>query len=122
MASRRKEQRENIRFKVIRLISENPDITTRQIAKEVGISNGSAFYLLNALIEKGFVKFGNFFLSPNKEKYSYLLTRKGLKEKYDLTFSFLEYKKREFKELKEEIEILEQENKLALGFKEMYKK
>ena len=98
MASRRKQFQENIRFQVIKLVSENPEISTRQIAKKIGISNG-------------FVKFENFWSNPNKSNYIYILTPKGLKEKYDLTFSFLELKKREYIELQEEIRKLEEETK-----------
>ena len=43
----------------MRLISENPELSSRQIAAKVGVSNGSAYYILNALIEKGFVKLSN---------------------------------------------------------------
>ena len=43
---------------IINLISENPNITTRKIAQKVGISNGTAYYLISALVEKGFVKLG----------------------------------------------------------------
>ena len=35
-------------------------MTSREIAQKVGISNGSAYYLLTSLIVKGFVKFNNF--------------------------------------------------------------
>ena len=48
MASRRKEISENAKFQIMRLISENPNISTRKIASRVGISNGAAFYLLNS--------------------------------------------------------------------------
>jgi DNA-binding MarR family transcriptional regulator len=58
LASRREEQQEETRLKVMRLISQNPEMSTRQVADEVGISNGSAYYVLTALVEKGFVKLG----------------------------------------------------------------
>ena len=38
MASRRKETQENISFQIMKLVSENPKISTRQIAIKVGIS------------------------------------------------------------------------------------
>ena len=49
LASRREEQQAEIRVKVMRLISQNPEMSTRQVADEVGISNGSAYYVLTAL-------------------------------------------------------------------------
>jgi DNA-binding IclR family transcriptional regulator len=50
----------------MRLISQNPEMSSRQVAEEVGISNGSAYYVLTALVEKGFVKLGNFKKNPRK--------------------------------------------------------
>jgi predicted transcriptional regulator len=59
LASRREEQQTKIRFKVLRLISQNPEMSTRQVTDEVEISNGSAYCALIALVEKGLVKLGN---------------------------------------------------------------
>ena len=88
-------------------------MSTRQIADEIGISNGSAYYLLTALVEKGFVKLGNFKNNPRKGQYAYLLTPKGIREKSLLTHSFIERKRQEFTDLKVEIQALEQEAGLA---------
>ena len=115
MASRREEKQEDIRLKVIRLISENPEMSIRQVADEVGISNGSAYYVLTALIEKGFVKLDSFKSSPRKGQYAYLLTPKGIREKSLLTHSFIKRKRQEFLDLKLEIQLLEEEAGLAVG-------
>ena len=64
----------------MRLISDNPEISTRRIADKVGISNGSAYYVITALIEKGFIKLENFKNNPRKGQYTYLLTPKGIRE------------------------------------------
>ena len=109
MASRREEQQAEIRLKVMRLISQKPEMSTRQVADEVGISNGSAYYILTALIEKGFVKLGNFKKNPRKGQYAYLLTPKGIREKSLLTHSFIKRKREEFKILRVEIRALEEE-------------
>ena len=109
MASRRNEQQAAIRLKVMRLISVNPKMSTRQVADQVGISNGSAYYVLTALVEKGFVKLGNFKNNPRKGQYAYLLTPKGIKEKSLLTHSFIERKRQEFEDLRAEIQMLEEE-------------
>ena len=113
LASRREEQQAEIRLKVMRLISQNPEMSTRQVADEVGISNGSAYYVLTALVEKGFVKLGNFKKNPRKGQYAYLLTPKGIREKSLLTHSFIERKREEFEVLKAEIKALEEEAGLA---------
>ena len=93
----------------MRLISNNPEMSTRKVADEIGISNGSAYYVLTALIEKGFVKLGNFKNNPRKGQYAYLLTPKGIRERSILTHSFIERKRQEFKDLKVEIQSLEEE-------------
>lgn len=113
MASRRDEQQAAIRLKVMRLISVNPEMSTRQVADEVGISNGSAYYVLTALVEKGFVKLGNFRKNPRKGQYAYLLTPKGVREKSLLTHSFIKRKRQEFEDLRAEIQALEYEAGIA---------
>ena len=109
MASRRSEQQSEIRLQVMRLISEIPEMSSRQVADAVGISNGSAYYVLTALVEKGLVKLENFKKNPKKGRYAYLLTPKGIREKSILTHNFIERKRKEFENLKKEIEALEKE-------------
>ena len=82
-------------------------MTTRKIAQKVGISNGSAYYLLTSLIDMGFIKLSNFNDSSQKIKYSYLLTPKGIREKSLITSRFLVRKKQEFEALRKEIDSFE---------------
>jgi len=96
-------------MRVMRVIGDRPEMSTRQIADEVGISNGSAFYLLTAFVEKGFVKLGNFKNNPRKGQYAYLLTPKGLHEKSLLTHRFIGRKRKEYEILRAEIDALEAE-------------
>ena len=107
MASRRKEHQEDAKFRVFQIINENPQMTTREIAQKVGISNGSTYYLLTSLIDMGFIKLSNFKDSSQKVKYSYLLTPKGIREKSIITSKFLVRKKKEFEALRQEIDSLE---------------
>ena len=107
MASRRKEHQEDAKLRVLQIISNNPQMTSREIAQKVGISNGSAYYLLTSLIDKGFIKLENFKKSDQKTKYSYLLTSKGIREKSLATSKFLVRKKQEYELLKKEIAELE---------------
>ena len=65
-------------------------MSTRQVADVVGISNGSAYYVLTGLVEKGFVKLGDFNNNLRKGQYAYILTPKGIREKSLLTHSFIE--------------------------------
>ena len=91
----------------MQILKQNSELTTRDIAQKVGISNGSAHYLLTSLIDMGFVKLSNFKENSQKIKYSYLLTPKGIREKSFITSRFLERKKQEFEALREEINSLE---------------
>ena len=109
MASRRKEYQEDAKLKVLQIINQNPNLTTREIAQKIGISNGSAYYLLISLIDKGFIKFENFKKNSQKTKYSYLLTPKGIREKSLITSKFLLRKKQEYELLKKEITELERD-------------
>ena len=109
MASRRKEYQEDAKLRVMQIINQNPQMTSRKIAQKVGISNGSAYYLLTSLIDKGLVKLANFTENSQKIKYSYLLTPKGIREKSMLANEFLARKKEEYKSLRNEINQLEQE-------------
>ena len=112
MASNREKRQEEIRFKVMRLVDQKSSITTREIARIIGISNGSAYYCISALVEKGFVKLNNFASSSQKSNYIYKLTRRGVREKAILTAEFLENKREEYLMVKKEIEKLETELKL----------
>ena len=93
----------------MRLLDEDPSISTRGIAQKVGISNGAAYYCVTALVEKGFVKLKNFAKSKAKSNYIYELTPRGIRAKAVLTVSFLERKRHEYDDLKEEIALLEHE-------------
>lgn len=109
MASQREQQQQETRFKVMRLIDEDPSISTREIAQKVKISNGAAYYCVTSLVEKGFVKLKNFSQSKTKANYIYELTPRGIRAKALLTVQFLELKRTEYKSLKTEIERLENE-------------
>ena len=117
MTSRRKEQQEDAKLKVFQIISSNPDMTSRELAQKIRISNGSAFYLLTSLVDKGFIKISNFKKSTKKRKYSYLLTPKGIREKSLVTNKFLVRKKREYELLKKEISELERDLDLKIETK-----
>ena len=94
---------------MMRLLNEKPSISTREIARSVGISNGAAYYCVTALVSKGFVKLANFTRSKTKSNYIYELTPRGIRAKAALTVSFLERKRHEYEDLKAEIELLESE-------------
>jgi EPS-associated MarR family transcriptional regulator len=113
MVGQRSEAQEDLRFRVLRLLQENPEMSQRDIAAAVGISVGGVHYCLNALVEKGMVKLGNFSAANDKRRYAYILTPKGLTEKAALTSRFLKRKMKEYEALKKEIETLQTEVNLG---------
>lgn len=105
-ASRRPDLQEDVRFRVLRLLEETPEMSQRELARAVGISLGAMHYCLNALVEKGFIKLGNFTAARDKRRYAYVLTPHGMAEKAALTGRFLRRKLAEYEALKAEIEAL----------------
>ena len=97
------------RYKILKLLSDNADMNQRQLADALGVSLGKTNYCLKALIEKGMIKAGNFRNNPNKESYAYLLTPKGIDEKARVTLRFLNRKQSEYEALQVELEELRKE-------------
>jgi EPS-associated MarR family transcriptional regulator len=108
---------EDVRFRVLRLLEENPEMSQRNLAQAVGISLGSLHYCLTALVEKGLVVIGNFTAAEDKRRYAYVLTPKGVAERAALTRHFLKRKRAEYQALKVEIETLQEELELGAEMK-----
>ncbi|MFN9281900.1 MAG: MarR family EPS-associated transcriptional regulator [Betaproteobacteria bacterium] len=100
---------EEMRFKVLRALEQQPDLSQRQLADMLGVSLGKANYLLHALLDKGLLKARNFRNSQNKLAYAYLVTPGGLAEKAALTRGYLERKSQEYEALRDEIDKLKLE-------------
>ena len=109
MTSPASDTQEDTRFRVLRMLEENPELSQRDLAKALGISVGSTHYVLRALIDKGFIKLGNFTASRDKRRYAYILTPHGVREKAAITKRFLARKLAEYEALKNEIEELKAE-------------
>ena len=113
VTTRRDKLREDAQFRILRLLQDNPEMSQRDLARAVGVSTGGIHYVLNALLDKGLIKLGNFTAAEDKRRYAYVLTPKGISEKAALTQRFLARKREEYAALKEEIEALEQEADLG---------
>lgn len=97
-------------LEVLRLLSDKPELSQREVASSLGMSLGKVNYCLKALIAKGFVKAENYRNSNNKLGYFYLLTPSGIAAKAELTKQFLARKVREYEALRLEIERLQRES------------
>ena len=91
-------------FNVLRKIKSKPNSSQRELASELGFSLGKLNYCLKALKEKGLIKIKNFQRNPNKLRYAYILTPKGVSAKTKITLNFMKRKMKEYDELKAEIE------------------
>ena len=67
---------QEIDLQVLRKVDKTT--TQKSLANEVGVSVGKLNYVLNALIDKGYVKSERFIISKNKVQYKYLLTLQGI--------------------------------------------
>jgi len=109
MASKHPEEVEDLHFRVLKLLQDNPDLSQREIARLLGVSNGKLHYCMKALIDKGLVKLGNFANSKHHLGYAYLLTSAGMAQKASMTSRFLKRKMSEYEALHAEIAALQAE-------------
>jgi EPS-associated MarR family transcriptional regulator len=109
MTDRRNEFRDEVRFKILRMLEAHPESSQRDLASALGISLGGVNYCLKALVDKGLVKVANFRRSDNKLGYAYVLTPGGMAERALLTGRFLQRKIREYEVIRAEIEDLTKE-------------
>jgi len=100
---------DQIRYQILRLLDENPEISQREMARELGLSLGKTNYCVRAVVEKGWVKVKNFRNSNNKAAYLYQLTPGGISAKARITRRFLDRKVEEYKRLQDEIQQLRAE-------------
>ena len=88
-------------IELMHIVQENPNITQRQLAKEIGTSIGKVNYCLKGLIDIGFIKVENSNNSNQKLKYAYILTPKGIQQKIIITKQFIA------KKIQEHIKLME---------------
>ena len=107
---------QELEYRALKILEQQPDLTQRQLAEELGVSLGKTHYLVKSLIDVGWVKLDNFQRSDNKWGYAYLLTPMGIIEKAAITARFLVRKQREHTQLKEEIVQLQEEVRQQQNF------
>lgn len=100
---------QQLALSVLRLLSSQPDLTQRQLAKALGISLGKANFIVRAVLAKGWVKAENFRRSNHKLGYIYVLTPQGIAQRIRLTQAFVAHKEQEYERLRNEIEKLRTE-------------
>ena len=115
---------DEMKYRLLKLLEQDPNLSQRAIATEMGISLGKVNYCLHALIDKGVIKAKNFYNNKKKSAYTYYLTPKGFDEKARVTVKFLQYKLKEHERLTNEINEIRQEaaklNEDDYGIKEQF--
>jgi EPS-associated MarR family transcriptional regulator len=101
--------KQELEYRALKILEQQPDLTQRQLAEQLGVSLGKTHYLVKSLIDVGWVKLANFQRSDNKWGYAYLLTPMGIVEKAAITARFLVRKQREHTQLQQEIAELQEE-------------
>ncbi|HWR58176.1 MAG TPA: MarR family EPS-associated transcriptional regulator [Thermodesulfovibrionales bacterium] len=97
------------RFNALRELAKDGTLSQRDLSKRMGLSLGRVNYVVNELLEEGYIRASRFKNSRNKIAYTYVLTPKGISAKMTQTYSFLQRKLDEFDRLRQEIEMLRQE-------------
>jgi EPS-associated MarR family transcriptional regulator len=100
---------DNTRYRLLKLLEANPELSQRQLAGELGVSVGKVNFCLRALLDKGLVKMRNFRDNQNKLAYAYVLTPRGTQAKVRATAAFLKRKMKEYEDIEREIEELKRE-------------
>lgn len=73
-------------LEILRNIEQNPHITQKDLAAQLGIAVGSVNWYLKRMVKKGYVKVTRL----QRRRLRYLLTPQGITEKSRLTASFLQ--------------------------------
>jgi len=97
------------RYRILKRLEANPEISQRALAEELGLSLGKINYCLNALIDRGMLKVENFRNNKHKRAYMYYLTPTGIEEKARVTLRFLSARLAEYEALDREISVLREE-------------
>ena len=84
---------------MLKVLSQDPNLGQRDMAKRMGISLGKVNYCVSELASKGWIKITRFKSAKKKIPYTYMLTPKGLEEKGRLTLRFLKRKLSEYEEI-----------------------
>ncbi len=102
---------QEIRYKLLKLLSAESHVSQRAMAKEMGISLGKTNYVLSELAEKGIIKMKRLKNAPQKIPYVYILTPWGLEQKARITARFLKHKMAEYEAIKDQIKDITKELK-----------
>jgi EPS-associated MarR family transcriptional regulator len=96
-------------FRTLKELARDGRLSQRELAQRVGLSLGRVNFIVNSLIEKGYIKARRFKNSRNKMAYAYILTPRGIAGKAEIMRKFIVRKIEEHDRLSREIEELTRE-------------
>ena len=97
---------DEFRYRILKRLEANPELSQRDLARELGVSVGKINYGLRALLDLGLIKANNFVNSRNKQAYIYVLTPKGIQAKARTAVRYFKQKLAEYEALEKELEEL----------------
>ena len=89
-------KKNNNDFEILRKIAKKPDVSQRELSKELGFSLGKLNYSLRELQKKGLIKIKNFKKNKKKLNYLYVLTPLGISKKAKLAIDFMKRTMKEY--------------------------
>jgi len=98
-----------ISYRLFKILSDDANLTQRDIARKMGISLGKVNYCISEFARKGFIKMQRLSESKTKFGYLYILTPRGIEEKGRLTVRFFRRKLEEYEQISRQIEELRRE-------------
>lgn len=102
---------DEFRYRILKRLAANPELSQRELARELGVSVGKVNYALRALVDLGLIKVDNFVNSHNKSAYVYVLTAQGVRAKASTAVRYFRQKLAEHDALQAELEELRREVK-----------
>ncbi len=100
---------DEFRYRILKRLESNPELSQRELARELGVSVGKINYGLRALVDLGLVKATNFVNSRNKQAYIYVLTPTGIQAKARTAARFFKQKLVEYEAIQRDLEELRRE-------------
>jgi EPS-associated MarR family transcriptional regulator len=94
---------QEIRYRLLKILTQESNLSQRDMAKKMGISLGKVNYCVSELAKRGLIDVIRFKSAKNKIPYTYVLTPRGMKEKARLTVNFLRRKVAEYEEIQRQI-------------------
>ena len=100
---------DEFRYRILKRLESNPELSQRELARELGVSVGKVNYGIRALVDLGLVKATNFANSRSKQAYIYVLTPKGIQAKARTAVRFFKQKLSEYEAIQTELDDLRAE-------------